>query len=70
MTGCPAGRFCSPVDFNAQLADWLAVVNTRAWRALRSAPVDRIAADTGRDAHPAAGRCADRARAPGGRLRW
>ncbi len=35
MTSCPARRFCSPVDFDAQLADWLAVVNTRAWRALR-----------------------------------
>jgi hypothetical protein len=45
MTSCPAGRFCSPVDFNAQLANWLAVVNTRAWRALRCAAVDRIAAD-------------------------
>jgi hypothetical protein len=36
MTSCLAGRFCSPVDFDAPLADWLVVVNTRAWRALRA----------------------------------
>jgi transposase len=41
----PGRSFTCPADFNAQLAGWLAVVNTRRRRALGCAPADRIAAD-------------------------
>jgi len=41
----PGRRFASPGDFNAQLAEWTALVNTRTRRALGCAPADRIAAD-------------------------
>lgn len=41
----PGRTFASPADFNAQLADWLAVVNGRPRRALGCAPIDRITAD-------------------------
>jgi transposase len=41
----PGRTFASPADFNAQLAEWLAVVNTRPRRALGCAPTDRIVAD-------------------------
>lgn len=41
----PGRTFASPADFNAQLADWLAIVNTRTRRALGCAPTDRIGAD-------------------------
>jgi hypothetical protein len=41
----PGRTFASPADFNAQLADWLALVNTRPRRALGCAPTDRIGAD-------------------------
>jgi transposase len=41
----PGRRFSSPADFNAQLAEWTALVNTRVRRALGCAPADRIAAD-------------------------
>ena len=41
----PGRAFASPADFNAQLAGWLAVVNTRPRRALGCAPADWIAAD-------------------------
>jgi transposase len=41
----PGRRFTSPDDFNAQLAEWTALVNTRARRALGCSPADRIAAD-------------------------
>jgi transposase len=41
----PGRAFASPADFNAQLAEWTALVNTRARRALGCAPADRIAAD-------------------------
>jgi transposase len=41
----PGRSFASPSDFNAQLAGWLAVVNTRRRRALGCAPSDRITAD-------------------------
>jgi transposase len=41
----PGRHFASPADFNAQLADWLALVNTRTRRALGCAPTDRIDAD-------------------------
>jgi transposase len=41
----PGRDFASPADFNAQLAQWLAVVNTRRRRALGCAPADRITAD-------------------------
>lgn len=41
----PGRAFASPADFNAQLADWLALANTRTRRALGCAPSDRIAAD-------------------------
>lgn len=41
----PGRRFDSPAAFNAALADWLALVNTRPRRALGCAPTDRITAD-------------------------
>jgi transposase len=41
----PGRTFASPADFNTQMSDWLAVVNTRARRALGCAPTDRIEAD-------------------------
>jgi transposase len=41
----PGRDFSGPADFNAQLAAWLAVVNTRTRRALGCAPTDRITAD-------------------------
>jgi transposase len=41
----PGRVFTSPADFNAQLQQWLAVVNTRQRRALGCAPTDRITAD-------------------------
>jgi transposase len=41
----PGRTFSSPADFNAQLADWLAVVNQRRRRVLGCAPTDRIQAD-------------------------
>jgi transposase len=41
----PGRSFAGPADFNAQLAAWLAVVNTRPRRVLGCAPCDRIAAD-------------------------
>jgi transposase len=41
----PGRSFASPVDFNTQLQQWLAVVNTRQRRALGCAPSDRITAD-------------------------
>jgi transposase len=41
-----SGRsFASPADFNAQLADWLVLVNQRRRRVLGCAPIDRIEAD-------------------------
>jgi len=41
----PGRAFASPADFNAQLAGWVATVNTRFRRRLECAPSDRIAAD-------------------------
>ena len=41
----PGRIFAGPADFNAQLAAWIAVVNTRLRRALGCAPADRITAD-------------------------
>jgi transposase len=41
----PGRSFASPADFNAQLAGWIATVNTRWRRHLQCAPADRIAAD-------------------------
>jgi transposase len=41
----PGRTFASPADFNAQLAGWVATVNTRFRRHLECAPSDRIAAD-------------------------
>lgn len=41
----PGRAFASLADFNTQLGEWLAVVNTRARRALGCAPTDRITAD-------------------------
>jgi transposase len=41
----PGRSFASPTDFNAQLADWLALVNQRQRRVLGCAPADRIQAD-------------------------
>ncbi len=41
----PGRTFRSPADFNAQLHDWLALVNQRQRRVLGCAPADRIEAD-------------------------
>ncbi len=41
----PGREFSGPADFNAQLAGWLAVANTRRKRVLGCAPADRIGAD-------------------------
>ena len=41
----PGRQFSGPADFNAQLQDWIAVVNTRPRRALGCAPAGRITAD-------------------------
>jgi transposase len=41
----PGRTFTSPTDFNAQLAEWLAIANIRTRRALGCAPADRIDAD-------------------------
>jgi transposase len=41
----PGRVFTSPANFNTQLQDWLALVNTRPRRALGCAPADRITAD-------------------------
>jgi transposase len=41
----PGRTFHSPADFNAQLGDWLALVNQRRRRVLGCAPADRIEAD-------------------------
>lgn len=41
----PGRVFAGPVDFNAQIAEWLSRVNTRPRRALGCAPTERIAAD-------------------------
>jgi transposase len=41
----PGREFDSPASFNAALAEWLAVVNTRPRRVLGCAPTDRITAD-------------------------
>lgn len=40
----PGRTFAGPAEFNTQLTDWLAVVNTRPRRALGCAPTDRITA--------------------------
>jgi transposase len=41
----PGRVFASPADFNAQLAGWIATVNTRWRRHLECSPADRIGAD-------------------------
>ena len=41
----PGRVFASPAEFNSQLGDWLATVNTRTRRALGCAPTDRVTAD-------------------------
>jgi transposase len=41
----PGRSFAGPEDFNAQLAAWIAVANTRPRRALGCAPAERITAD-------------------------
>ena len=41
----PGRVFSSPADFNAQLGDWLTLVNQRPRRVLGCAPADRIEAD-------------------------
>jgi transposase len=41
----PGRSFASPADFNTQLQQWLAIVNTRQRRALGCAPIDRVTAD-------------------------
>jgi transposase len=41
----PGRSFTGPEDFNAQLQQWLGVVNARPRRALGCAPTDRITAD-------------------------
>jgi transposase len=41
----PGRSFAGPADFNAQLAGWLAVANTRVKRVLGCAPAERVGAD-------------------------
>jgi transposase len=41
----PGRTFTGPADFNAQLAAWLALVNTRPRRALGCSPAERVTAD-------------------------
>ncbi len=41
----PGRTFSSPADFNAQLGEWLRVVNRRPRRVLGCAPTDRVGAD-------------------------
>jgi transposase len=41
----PGRSFASPADFNAQLGDWLVLVNQRHRRVLGCAPADRVEAD-------------------------
>lgn len=41
----PGRTFTSPADFNTQLAEWLALANTRPKRALGCAPTERVGAD-------------------------
>jgi transposase len=41
----PGRSFTSPTDFNAQLADWLQLANSRRKRSLGCTPADRIGAD-------------------------
>jgi transposase len=41
----PGRSFAGPADFNAQLQQWLSLVNARRRRALGCAPTDRITAD-------------------------
>jgi transposase len=41
----PGRAFAGPADFNAQLAAWLALVNTRPRRALGCSPAERVTAD-------------------------
>jgi transposase len=41
----PGRSFVSPADFNAQLQQWLALVNARSRRVLGCAPTDRITTD-------------------------
>jgi hypothetical protein len=41
----PGRVFASPVDFNTQLTDWLALANTRRVRRIAARPVDDIEAD-------------------------
>lgn len=41
----PGRSFTSPADFNAQLQQWLIMVNSRQRRAIGCAPTDRIVAD-------------------------
>jgi transposase len=41
----PGRAFTGPADFNAQLAAWLALANTRPRRALGCSPAERITAD-------------------------
>lgn len=41
----PGRDFGSPAEFNGQMAEWLAAVNTRPRRALGCAPTERITAD-------------------------
>jgi transposase len=41
----PGRTFTSPADFNVQLGEWLAIVNTRPRRALGCSAAERIAAD-------------------------
>jgi transposase len=41
----PGRTFAGPADFNAQLAAWLALANTRPRRALGCSPAERVTAD-------------------------
>ena len=43
----PVRSFCSPADFNTQLADWLTRANARTVRSVGGRPAELLAADHG-----------------------
>lgn len=42
----PGRRFCSPDDFNTQLANWLPTANSRRVRRIGGRPIDLVSVDT------------------------